>query len=649
MDESVAQKSAKPEVDIVSQKGAFGWVSIEDNNVPYVLRDGNPYVSVRMIEHKLLSRYPSTYPEEISKRPPLVSEYITPAEANLFDEINQDHCGLEYGPAAFTIKDIVVKLVDFKEFFEIVRKHFDPQPLEVVPRVEKPLEVPPPTGGWLQVNNTVVPYVRRLEVKLLPVSILQFSAGLLKDLQVEGYDLTELECAYLTKLCAEAKVTFQFKVPTKVLPAPLVCQLSKDKVFFTELSEDDPFDEAVHLDDVASAVNEAQRVPPIPIVPTTPAIPVVPTPPSIPMVAPPQSMPMVGTPHSMAMGAIPQPTVMAPTQQSMTMGATPQQMTMVPTSYSMGLVPVPQPIAMVPTSHSMPMVSPPSSLTPIGAPLSLPMVASSSPMTMVSPPPYPGSAPTNTAAARPPCIHPELLQAGFAGHQASPNQIPHFNGHTPVISRDLHLAQVAGNAAIRPFNHLENMTASLGTPHNPFGMFNAQLRPRGHQSLAELEEFHNMLKQRQDLEQNMLANLAMHKSPLESHVGHSPLLSHAPALPLAPQPTQTPIQPPLPTPSSIHDAIAINRLLHHGMVAPMAAGGQEASLTPAVANTNTPSPVYRPPRPTLRVPEIPKSFSHRKPADKIQENKTRCAQPSLTTNQLKQVIIHYYSESVCSV
>ena len=274
-------------LDIMSKRGVFGWDTIGNINIPYILRGEEHYLSVRMVEKKLLSKYPSKYPEEISNRPPLASEFITAAEATLLNEINRDHCQHGFGHDLFTTDDIIVKVQEFKDFFTIVQKHFGniPQLLEPakipsqlepgnIPKQSYPDKIPSPlepgevikkkpvvrrsTGGWLQVNNTIIPFVYRgqTQLKFVPLSVVKYAAGLLTETNVDGYELSENECVFLTNICTEAGLTFNFTRPTKALPIGLICQMCKN-VEVKELPEGDPFKHAEHSEDkvVASAVN----------------------------------------------------------------------------------------------------------------------------------------------------------------------------------------------------------------------------------------------------------------------------------------------------------------------------------------------------------------------------------------------------------
>ena len=257
---SFTTENHKQSVDNVSKKGAFGWDTIGNASIPYILRGEEHYLSVRMVENKLLSKYPSAYPVEISSRPPLASDFVTTAEATLLNEINRDHCDHGFGHDLFTTDDIIVRVQEFKDFFAIVQKHFDNISVEIEPGevIKQKPEVRQVTGGWLQVNNTIIPFFHRAgtSLKFVPLSVVKYAAGLLTEITRDGYELTQDECVFLTNICTEAGLTFNFKPSTKALTIDLVCQLSKN-VIVKELPKGDPFEHAEHSEDgdVESAVN----------------------------------------------------------------------------------------------------------------------------------------------------------------------------------------------------------------------------------------------------------------------------------------------------------------------------------------------------------------------------------------------------------
>lgn len=238
-------------IDSASVSGKFGWTSIDGVEIPFLLREEKKYLAVRMVEMKLLSKYPSTYPEELKKRPPLMSHYITEYEARLLNEINAHHCNGEYGSQPFITQHLIVKMSDFEEFYNIVKKHFPPNVLARLPHMMGPGQPPEKVvdGGWIQVNNTVVPFVYRSKLKYVPLSVIRYAAGLLTDVRVEGNPLKEEEWNYFNESCRGAGVEFTFAKTAKLVMLDVVQQLCNNSVTISELPKDDPFSQAQYHGD----------------------------------------------------------------------------------------------------------------------------------------------------------------------------------------------------------------------------------------------------------------------------------------------------------------------------------------------------------------------------------------------------------------
>ena len=81
-------------IDYKSVQGVFGWTTLDDVNVPYIIRKERNFVAVRIVEKKMLSKYPNSFPDELGKKEPLVSYFVTEAEARLLNEINTVHLSL---------------------------------------------------------------------------------------------------------------------------------------------------------------------------------------------------------------------------------------------------------------------------------------------------------------------------------------------------------------------------------------------------------------------------------------------------------------------------------------------------------------------------------------------------------------------------
>ena len=240
-----APKVSEP-IDKASREGKFGWMTLDAANIPCLFRGSEKYVSVRMVEQKLLSKYPSTYPEELRQRAPLTSQFITAAEAKLLNEINIEHCSYDYGRQLFTERDLIVMWKDFVDFYDIVKRCFPSGPRPLDQNVS--LGGGCMGGGWVQVNNTVVPYIKRLAprgketVRLVPLTVLKYAANLLLNTNVPTVDPTEQECQKLNEMCSSAGLAFAFSqhnTPLVLLTLlPVYCGTD---VLIKRLPDNDPF------------------------------------------------------------------------------------------------------------------------------------------------------------------------------------------------------------------------------------------------------------------------------------------------------------------------------------------------------------------------------------------------------------------------
>jgi len=124
--QQVGLSESEPEepIDTASIKGNFGWVTLDDVNIPCLFRIGQKYLSVRMADQKLLSKYRATYSDELFSRMSPTDHFMTANEAVLLNEINAEHCDYEFGKRAFTKKDRIVRLSDFIDFYKTWKSQF---------------------------------------------------------------------------------------------------------------------------------------------------------------------------------------------------------------------------------------------------------------------------------------------------------------------------------------------------------------------------------------------------------------------------------------------------------------------------------------------------------------------------------------------
>uniref|UniRef100_A0A0K8SKJ9 Uncharacterized protein n=1 Tax=Lygus hesperus TaxID=30085 RepID=A0A0K8SKJ9_LYGHE len=182
----------KPPLDITSQKGKFGWVTLGGEHIPYIVRAGEKFCSVRMVEQKLLSKYLSYLSSDIFSCTCIRSYYITECEAKLFTDINMKHCEGMFGKEPFTDKDLVVLLGDANEFYQFLdlcyNKLLHPQS-----------EVNHARCGFVRINkDSVVPYTVKDNCRYVPLFYFEGETDTLKK---QSAHLGPWDLAYLKFCC----------------------------------------------------------------------------------------------------------------------------------------------------------------------------------------------------------------------------------------------------------------------------------------------------------------------------------------------------------------------------------------------------------------------------------------------------------------
>lgn len=100
--------------DFESRKGLFGYITLPQGSVlPYILRRGVKYASVKMAEREVLNQYLTDLPSYVGTCYTIVSSYVYESECRLLNDINIKHNDCFYGNEAFSPKDLIVKQVVF--------------------------------------------------------------------------------------------------------------------------------------------------------------------------------------------------------------------------------------------------------------------------------------------------------------------------------------------------------------------------------------------------------------------------------------------------------------------------------------------------------------------------------------------------------
>ena len=185
------EEKKKGVVDEDSVKGRFGWCIISNVFFPYLFRREEKYCAVKMVELKLLNKYLSYLPQEITNCINVRSYLITEAESKLLNDINTRHCEYQYGRDYFTNRDLVVKYNDAKYFAKFLETCYS----KLVQKSPDKSEY----CGFVRINGeSVVPYTVKERVKYVP---LFYFEGETDTLKLKAAKIDNWELAYLKFCC----------------------------------------------------------------------------------------------------------------------------------------------------------------------------------------------------------------------------------------------------------------------------------------------------------------------------------------------------------------------------------------------------------------------------------------------------------------
>uniref|UniRef100_A0A1I7T926 MATH domain-containing protein n=1 Tax=Caenorhabditis tropicalis TaxID=1561998 RepID=A0A1I7T926_9PELO len=102
---------------LIATLSAWDWVTIDGLQLPAVSRNKERYVAVHMVQLKLLSKFPSHIPPEITRKFTMGSHKMSVSEAWTFNSINAVIRKFDLGCQLFTADDELVKLNDVQMFY----------------------------------------------------------------------------------------------------------------------------------------------------------------------------------------------------------------------------------------------------------------------------------------------------------------------------------------------------------------------------------------------------------------------------------------------------------------------------------------------------------------------------------------------------
>ncbi|KAJ8975806.1 hypothetical protein NQ317_013737 [Molorchus minor] len=181
-------------IDEDSVKGRFGWTLMGKMHIPYIMRSGESYCAVRMVEMKVLNKLLNYLHQDLYNCTNIRSYYITDTEARLLNEINFKHCDYQFGREQFTSRDLIVRLTDANEFYQFLGHCY----AKLVNTVDaENLD----RCGFIRINReSVVPYTVYSDQKYVPLFYFEGETDNLKQRadKLEGWDLSYL------KFCCKA-------------------------------------------------------------------------------------------------------------------------------------------------------------------------------------------------------------------------------------------------------------------------------------------------------------------------------------------------------------------------------------------------------------------------------------------------------------
>ena len=146
-----------------------GVVNIANFSIGFIKRESVSYVSAKHVEDIFLKKYPNVMPEELKRRQPINSYLMTAAEAKILNEINKQLYGIK---DPLHERDLLVKKPDFDDFLQIIIEHFQSMKYKTDHR-QNTHSTSMGSKSWVQINNTIVPYVIRNCDKCIPISVIR--------------------------------------------------------------------------------------------------------------------------------------------------------------------------------------------------------------------------------------------------------------------------------------------------------------------------------------------------------------------------------------------------------------------------------------------------------------------------------------------
>jgi len=182
-------KMAMGPLDEPSRTGKFGWCELAGVFLPMIFRwEYDKFLSVRMVERALLSRFLQLLPFEVVTCPVIHSYKVTEVEPRLLNEINAKHSDCSFGKDNFTTKDLVVRHGEVEQFHMFLDLCYSKMILKKSSDKDK--------CGFLRIGGTSdVPYVEVgvNKTKYMPVFYFEGEIDQQKCVTLRGWDWAYLK------------------------------------------------------------------------------------------------------------------------------------------------------------------------------------------------------------------------------------------------------------------------------------------------------------------------------------------------------------------------------------------------------------------------------------------------------------------------
>lgn len=179
-------------IDDASRKGRWIWGVIGSVSVPVLSRRDGRYISVRIMEERILSKHLNYLHPDIYLQARVPSYEMTEAEIKLMNEINIRHVDYKYGRNSFSSLDLVVRFSDAVDFFTFLDVCFHKLQAGTS-------NYGSDKCGFIRINeDSVIPYTCKDGEKYVPIFYFEGETDKLKTKSVE---LSGWELSYLKFCC----------------------------------------------------------------------------------------------------------------------------------------------------------------------------------------------------------------------------------------------------------------------------------------------------------------------------------------------------------------------------------------------------------------------------------------------------------------